>query len=97
MFLKDSIIGLTIIGINVLFFGLGYLLGRNKNVDTTQKPKSFFSEERSNNNNISINEKKFVVDIKTDGLEKKYDTLGDTKQTKENISESVNKLKSMKG
>jgi hypothetical protein len=46
---------------------------------------------------ISIDSSKFVVDIKTDGLEKKYQNLGEIKGTNESIESSVNKLKNMKG
>jgi cytoskeletal protein RodZ len=87
--------------INVVIFIIGYLLGKNHTSFLPQhdKPKSFFDTNTTENNktNISINEKKFVVDIKTNDLEKKYETLGDTKKTQENITNSVNKLKSMKG
>lgn len=46
--------------------------------------------------NIKIDDRKFVVDINTGGIEKKYDELGETKVSDENISSSVNKLKGMK-
>lgn len=46
---------------------------------------------------IKIDDTKFVTDITTEGLEKKYTDLGETKNTTENVSSSVNKLKSMKG
>ena len=45
---------------------------------------------------ISIDDKKYVVAIDTKGIEKKYDTLGETKQSEENILNSVNKLKNIK-
>lgn len=50
-----------------------------------------------NQNLIKIDDTKFVTDITTEGLEKKYTNLGETKNTTENVSSSVNKLKSMKG
>jgi hypothetical protein len=46
---------------------------------------------------ISIDNSKFVVDIKTDQLEKKYEGLGEIKNSQENIGSSINKLKNMKG
>jgi hypothetical protein len=44
----------------------------------------------------NIDTSKVVVAINTDNLEKKYDNLGDLKQTQDNIHESVNKLKNLK-
>ena len=46
---------------------------------------------------ISIDDKKYVVAIDTKGIEKKFDTISTTKQSEENISDAVNKLKNMKG
>jgi hypothetical protein len=90
---------LAILTMNSLF--IGYLIGRSINSGVTNNsPQSFFSQNKNSpvaSNSLSIDDKKFVVDIKTDGLEKKYDNLGDIKQTKENISNSVNKLKNLKG
>lgn len=48
-------------------------------------------------NSIQIDEKKVVLDINTESLTKKFDTLAQKKETNENISNSINKLKSMKG
>lgn len=45
---------------------------------------------------IAIDERKIVTDIKTDGMQKKYEELGETKTSNEDISGSVNKLKGMK-
>lgn len=83
---------------NSLF--IGYLLGRSHNsgVINSSQP-SFFTKVKNDklvNNVIAIDDKKFVTDIKTDGLERKYDTLGDVKKTDENITNSVNKLKNLK-
>lgn len=89
---------LFILNINSLF--IGYLIGRSMNNGVTNNsPQSFFSKNKDTkivSNNLSIDDKKFVVDIKTDGLEKKYNSLGEVKQTQENISNSVNKLKNLK-
>ena len=46
---------------------------------------------------IQIDDKTFVTDITTDSLEKKYDNLGEIKKTSDNVTQSVNKLKNMKG
>lgn len=45
---------------------------------------------------IKIDDSKFVGEISTDSIEKKYGELGETKVSDENISSSVNKLKGMK-
>ena len=77
---------------------IGYILGRitaDKGVSNT-KPKSFFEQEKKEDK-ITINSSKYVVDIKTTGLEKKYSSLGETKESEENIESSINKLKNMKG
>jgi hypothetical protein len=82
-----------------LFF-IGYLVGKsNRYTDSTNRENiSFFKKTREEKykNDISIDNKKVVLDIKTEGLEKKYDSLGDIKKSEENISNSVNKLKKMK-
>jgi FlaA1/EpsC-like NDP-sugar epimerase len=82
--------------------GLGYLLGKINSISVSQhNPQSFFKKNNTSTNtveqsNISIDNKKFVTSISTDGMVKKYDALGDTKKSEENISESVNKLKNLK-
>lgn len=92
------VILLLILNVNSLF--IGYLIGRSMNNGVSNSsPQSFFSKNKDTSvvsNNLSIDDKKFVVDIKTDGLEKKYDSLGEVKQTQENISNSVTKLKNLK-
>jgi hypothetical protein len=87
----------------VLFFLVGFLLGRslNNNTVTYEKPESFLNKQKksakkSNNSTISIDNTTHVTKIKTDNLEKKYDSMGNTQTTNENISESVNKLKNLK-
>jgi len=85
---------------NIFSFGLGFVIGKiwsisGVSTNITSKPQSFFKSEE-NKPKISIDDKKFVVDIKTDGLEKKYDSLGETKKSTENIQSSINKLKNMK-
>lgn len=87
--------------LSITNFFIGYLFGQysNRNGVSYTKPESFFQQNNTKNKNVntlSIDDKKIVVDIKTDGLEKKYDSLGDVQQSKENISNSVNKLKNLK-
>lgn len=88
--------------IGACLFLIGYLYGRSQNagVYDNAKPLDFFSRNANQNNviksNISIDEGKFVTDITTEDLSKKYDSLGETKQSSENIDSSVNKLKNLK-
>ena len=94
------IIILIILNINSLL--IGFIFGRfgNQNGVLNNNHGSFLTKQKHHikeNNTISIDDKKVVVDIKTDGLEKKYDSLGDIKQTQDNITNSVNKLKNLKG
>lgn len=86
-----------IINLNSLL--IGYLLGSSIRVKINDKPQSFFTKNKDSatpNNDLSIDNKKIVLNIKTDGLEKKYESLGEVKQTEENITNSVSKLKNLK-
>jgi len=80
---------------------LGYILGRINNISGNYVSQLKRSQKKhiitNSISDISINDKKFVTDIKTDSFEKKYDNLGDTKKSEDNIKNSVNKLKNMKG
>jgi hypothetical protein len=83
--------------ISILFSGLiGFILGRlgiDKGVSYI-RPKSLFDQNEKTS--IEIDDKKFVTDISIKGLEKKFQTLGETKKSNENISESVDRLKNLK-
>jgi hypothetical protein len=86
----------------IIIFLLGILVGRllsfngvYKNEPITKTISSIVN--KNTGQPISIDTSKFVVDIKTDGLEKKYEQLGEIKQSQETIASSVNKLKNMKG
>jgi len=89
----------TLLVIGVCLFFIGYLIGQKRNESgvLNNRPKSFFDENKNIVNSISIDNKKYVGDIKTSGLERKYNSLGDTKTSQENISSSIDKLKNMKG
>jgi len=86
----------------VLFFLVGFALGRSINNTTiiNEQSESFFKTNKKNNvkknKPIVINDKTHVTKIQTDNLEKKYDNIGNTQTTNENISQSVNKLKNLK-
>jgi hypothetical protein len=89
---------ITLLSTGVCFFLIGYFCGNrtSNGVYYTENIKNNQSYLKSNNK-ISIDETKFVTDIKTDNLEKKYNSLGDIKQSQENINSSINKLKNIKG
>jgi hypothetical protein len=93
----NEIIVITVI-INALI--TGYLLGKISSQKTdinSTKINSFFDQQKlPKQNSIDIDNTKFVGDINTQGLEKKYNTLGDIQTTQDNISDSVNKLKNLK-
>jgi DNA polymerase III alpha subunit (gram-positive type) len=98
---KDEFLIFIFICVCVLFFLVGYLLGQHRSFngvsnDEVGRNKSIIRSETTKNN-ISIDDTKYVVDIKTTGLEKKYDSLGETKQSSEDITGSINKLKQLKG
>ena len=85
----------------ICVFLTGYLLGRHSIqsgvINTNQKPVSFFKQtEDKKQQEISIDSSKVVTDIKTDNLEKKYESLGEIKKSDEDISQSINKLKNIK-
>jgi flagellar basal body-associated protein FliL len=88
-----------IIIININSFLIGYLFGHYTSRSGVSNNTSFFTQQKQADKKsvVSIDDAKFVVDIKTEGLEKKYDSLGDKKTTEDNISESVNKLKNLRG
>lgn len=83
--------------------GLGYLfLPRDSSLQDFAAPTSFLKSQGKpiqKNKSIEIDDTKVVlkVDTDTDGLEKKFDKIADSKKVKSDISSSVNKLKSMKG
>lgn len=98
--MDNTILILILLVLNINSLLIGFIIGKYiaKNGVFLNKEQSFFSKQKEtkNNNTILIDDKKFVIDIKTDNLEKKYGSLGDIKKTDDNITNSVNKLKSLK-
>ena len=88
--------------LNIITFILGYLLGKINNIrydNVSTSSNSIYKNQENKSslrNTVSIDEGKIVTKIDTSNLEKKYDKLGDDKVSEENISSSINKLKSMK-
>jgi len=94
---------IILILLDIVFFFLGYTIGRLTSSQTIMKsqPTSFFSKNQSVSddkiiNKVIIDERKFVTDITTSGMEKKYNNLGETKISNDNIESSIDKLKNMK-
>ena len=93
--------------ISYLFvFTMGFVGGVyvSKTNASSDKPQSFFDkqkevEQERKHNAINIDDTKVVLDkhIATDNLEKKFDSLGKTKTSKDNTQSAISKLKSMKG
>ncbi len=81
--------------------GLGYIfMSRGSSLQDFTAPTSFLKSQgkpTQKNNSIEIDDTKVVLKVDTDGLEKKFDKIADSKKVKSDISSSVNKLKSMKG
>lgn len=89
-----------------IVFIVGYILGKIHQPNgvynhSNQIVASKYNQQNNTNQKtipiVAIDDRKLVVDIKTDSLEKKYDSLGDIQTSNESISSSVNKLKNMKG
>ena len=93
--------------ISYLFvFTMGFVGGVyvTKTNASSDKPRSFFDKQKEveqarKHKAISIDDTKVVLDkhIATDSLEKKFDSLGKTKTSKDNTQSAINKLKNMKG
>jgi hypothetical protein len=101
--LQNNALIIILFILNLLSFGMGYIIGKITNLggvyynEREHKPQSFFDKPTNNRPKIEINDDKYVVEIKTDGLEKKFNEFADIKKSNENITNSVNKLKNMKG
>lgn len=102
--MEKELILIIIFGISfsIISFFIGYILGKLNNINGVydNRPKSFFEKEKQStaikNEKIQIDDTKFVLDIKTDQLEKKYESLGEIKKSEEKITESIDKLKKLK-
>lgn len=91
----------------VFSFIIGYFYGRSK-IDiggvlyTTDDQQLKYNSKIIQNNLaqqkplIKIDETKFVTEIDTTSMEKKFDSLGDTQTSSEDFGQSINKLKNMK-
>ena len=78
----------------------GIYFGKVGSQDISQAPTSFLKNQgkkQQDSNKIEIDDKKVVLNINTDGLQKKFEKITEEKTVDNNISSSVNKLKNMKG
>lgn len=93
---------LSINALCTIAYVVGYILGKtNSSQRVSEAPDSFLTHRKTNNSKgqkstIEIDDSKFVGDIKTNNLEKKYESLGEVKHSSENIDNAVNKLKNIK-
>jgi len=91
---------LFIIVFNIFSGLLGYLIGRlNIVVVSTEKSNGrikSFCDDPLKTKTIDIDATKYVANIDINGLEKKYENFGDIKQSTDDISSSVDKLKNIK-
>lgn len=100
----NTMLQCLIVGMLFMFYLMGYMVGCLKSIQNgasqnETRPQSFFDRNRQESKSsgaIEIDERKIVTDIKTDGMQKKYEELGETKTSNEDISGSVNKLKGLK-
>lgn len=95
---------LLIITLAIIIFSLGLYVGRfmaNSQAESQDSPKGFLKTQgkpsENKNTAIEIDSTKVVLKVDTEGMEKKFDKITESKSVKNNISSSVNKLKSMKG
>jgi hypothetical protein len=103
---SDYLIQAVAIGMMILMMAMGYVAGRLTRIERLcqndtpysepKRRRSYTQEREETQSKIEIDDRKFVVDVNTSGIEKKYGELGETKVSDENISSSVNKLKGMK-
>jgi hypothetical protein len=82
---------------------IGYLIGANIARNSSDigvnntRPKSFKQKNLAHDApRISIDDTKYVTDINVSGLEKKYESLGETVKSEESITTAVDKLKNLK-
>lgn len=82
----------------------GYLFGRLNNSHTgvlfsgvSNDNKKIVKDNIANQKPlIKIDDTKFVTEIDTGSMEKKFDSLGETVVSEDNLDQSVNKLKNLK-
>lgn len=83
-----------------VFFICGWLVGRTGSLQNfgsqSNISKTVSSKDNKKLSSISIDEKKIVTDINTEGMEKKYSNIANTVQSDQDINNSISKLKQLK-
>lgn len=86
--------------LGIILFILGYVISflRNSTMHSSgiSQKMNKITNNKNNKLSISIDDSKYVTDIATDNLEKKYNNLGDIIQSSDNIESSISKLKNLK-
>lgn len=107
MNINNNITIYLFIVINLIIFILGYIVGyiqiKNTGVSieyadklTNKLDKTKKTISKNKNMSIDIDNTTLVVKSDTSDIEKKYNSLGETKISSEDISSSINKLKNLK-
>lgn len=89
-----------LISSNIIFFILGYLVCKVTNfhgVSYNSQGISRTQLKKDNLKNVVIDDSKYITSINTSDLEKKYTNIATEIKSDESISQSVSKLKQMKG
>lgn len=90
-----------LIVLNIIIFGIGYIVGKINSYSPGKNgihlgPLHGVDNTHNTHNKVKIDQTKFVTEISVEGIEKKYDKLGETQLSADNIEVSVNKLKNLK-
>ncbi len=97
---------ITYIALLLICSIMGYLYGRlncpcsgvlyDNNNFTDKNAKVIKNNISQQKPLIKIDETKFVTEIDTASMEKKFDSLGEVKTSEDNLGDSINKLKNIK-
>lgn len=86
-----------VVSLQILIFILGIFIGKCISNKTNGLVSNIQKNNNQEKNKITIDDKKIVVDIDTKNLEKKFHNLAEEKIVETDISDSISKLKNMKG
>lgn len=99
-----TLVSVAIVVSFFLLFSIGFFLGAkcsliNNRVETDEKQFTLNRQTRNKarvKNAIDIDDKKIVLKINTENIEKKFNKIAESKETQNDIVDSVNKLKKMR-
>jgi hypothetical protein len=101
--MQETILYQILIILNIISFILGYIFKSKTDsqitIDNIFKKRTIVNSKDTDNigyKKITIDDSKIDIGTNTQGLEKKYEILGETKTTKDTITSSVDKLKNLK-